>query len=277
MDNVTLRKVQMELLKIAIEFRRVCKELSLPYFLDSGTLLGAVRHKGFIPWDDDMDVGMLRRDYDEFMEKAPELLSDKFVLQTWESDGDYGLAFAKLRMKNTVYLEEGSQNAGKEHGFYIDIFPYDVFPDSKQDKKWQRWRYALLRRMILVKSGYQPWLNDKGMKSVLKRLIYMPISLLSCFFKREKMIRIYEESCQKFNNQPSTYLYEQAGAANYGKWIIPRECFSDFVEMQFEGERFSCPAKYDLYLRSAYGDYMQLPPEEKRINRHGIIEVKFSE
>ncbi len=227
MDNEQLRKVQLCQLEIAKEFRRVCNLLKLDYFLDSGTLLGAVRHKGFIPWDDDLDVGMLRKDYDIFLKKAPDIISSKYTLQTWYSDDNYGLAFAKLRMKNTVYIEEAASASGAETGFYIDIFPYDVYPTDERDRKWQGKRYALYRRALMVKSGYTPWImNSKGIGIFLKRIGYIPIRLFASVHSRERLIDKYEKMCTKFNSDKTGYLFEQAGASNYGKWVIPEDCVS---------------------------------------------------
>ncbi len=272
----TRRRAQLCMLEILKEFKRACCVLGLHYFLDSGTLLGAVRHQGFIPWDDDIDVGMLRKEYDYFLEKAPEVLSDKYFLQTWYSDENYGLAFAKLRMKNTVYLEEGAKDTNAENGFYIDIFPYDEFPLSVKDRKCQGRRYDLLRRALLVKAGYTPWIMSSGpFRRGFKKVLYWPIIIFSAMHSRAKLISMYEEMCTMYNGENTGLLFEQAGASNYGKWVIPASCFSAFEELLFENEYFSVPKDYDVYLKAAYGDYMELPPENDRINRHRIIEIRF--
>ena len=275
MDQETLRKVQLTLLEIALEFKRVCNILRLNFFLDSGTLLGAVRHKGFIPWDDDFDVGMLRKDYECFIEKAQELLHPDFFLQTWDTDKNYGLPFAKLRMRNTVYIEEVAQKTKAENGFYLDIFPYDVYPTKKMQRIIQGLTVNCIRRAILIKDGYQPWLNDTGGKRTVKKLGYIPLRLYAFFHKKESLIRKYEKDCTKFNSESTGFLYEQAGASNYGKWVIPCSCLTETIDLVFENTEFSCPAGYDEYLKAVYGDYMKLPPVEQRYNRHRIIKVQF--
>ena len=275
MDNETLRKVQLCQLEIAKELRRVCNLLGTRYFLDSGTLLGAVRHAGFIPWDDDLDVGMLRADYERFIHEAPELLSPEFHLQTWHSDKNYGLAFAKLRLANSVYIENAAQFSKAENGIYIDIFPYDIYPDTPKERNWQRKRYNFYRHAMLVKSGYAPWINEVGVKRLIKKTAYTIIGVLASTLGREQIIRKYERACTKYNNKKTGYVYEQAGASKYGKWVIPDGCFTEFCDLPFEGELFTCPKDYDAYLKAAYGDYMKLPPESERVNRHRIIRVEF--
>lgn len=138
MKRELLRKVQIEQLELAKEIKRVCEILNIPYFLDAGTLLGAIRHEGFIPWDDDLDMGMLRSAYDKFLKEAPAVLGEEYFLQTWHSDLNYGLPFAKLRKNNTVYKEEAAQNSGAHCGFYVDIFPYDVYPEDERKQQWQK-------------------------------------------------------------------------------------------------------------------------------------------
>ncbi len=275
MDQKTLRKVQLTLLEIAKEFKRVCNELNISYFLDSGTLLGAVRHKGFIPWDDDLDVGMLRNDYGFFLANANKVLSSDFELQSWYSDKNYGFPFAKIRMKDTLYIEQGAQLSKAKQGFYIDIFPYDVYPLKRGQRFFQGFAYDFYRRAIAVKTGYRQWEHAKGAQRFLRRVGYLPIQAYALLHTKSAMISKYERKCTQYNSMQTGLLYEQAGASNYGGWVIPNECFETTIEIDFEGEKFSCPAGYDLYLRSAYGNYMELPPKEKRYNRHKIQTIKF--
>ena len=156
MERELLRKVQLTQLEIAKEIRRVCEENDIPYFLTCGTLLGAVRHQGFIPWDDDMDVGMLRENYEKFCRIAPEKLKPEYCWQSWYTDPNYALPFGKVRKRGTLYLEAKSHRLA-ENGFYVDIFPYDaVSPDAEQRQETAG-RLLKIYRTKLMKSHYQPW------------------------------------------------------------------------------------------------------------------------
>ena len=130
MDNQILRKVQLTQLEIAKEFKRICEENNLIYMMESGTLLGAVRHKGFIPWDDDLDMSMPRDDYEKFLSIANEIIDPKYEIVNWREESAYAHPFCKIIKKNTVYKEEKDGAKDSKNGIYIDIFPYDVYPDD---------------------------------------------------------------------------------------------------------------------------------------------------
>ena len=273
MDNETLRKVQLAQLEIGKEIKRVCDENGIKYFLDSGTLLGAIRHKGFIPWDDDM--GILREDYERFIEIAPKELKPEYFLQTWKTDKSYPYAFAKIRKKGTVFIEAVSQKTNAHNEIFVDVFPYDIYPDDETVRTKLTKKIMLLKYSLWMKDGMTPWLRHK---SVLDRLLvkakYVPHYFYALTHSRDAMIAKYEKLMPMHNAETSKYYVEQSGGTPFGKWIIPTECFKDFIEVKFEDTMFLVPEKYDLYLKTVYGDYMQLPPVEKRGNWHQIVEVK---
>lgn len=270
MEKELLRKVQMTQFEIAREIRRVCDENGIRYFLSGGTFLGAVRHKGFIPWDDDMDMAMLREDYDRFRAIAPEKLKPQFAWQDWYTDENYSLPFGKVVKRNTVYLEGKKTARLKENGFYVDIFPVDPVPEDAAQRAVLAAKLLKVYRTKLMKSGYQPWMEN-GTFLWKKRLGYLYYQLLSLFTDQRKLAERYDAMCTAV--KASGMVCEQYPLAQ--PCYYEASIFDEVAEYDFEGETFTGIRNYDKYLTTLYGDYMQLPPEDQRENRHQIIEIDF--
>ena len=149
MSNSILREVQLIQLNMLLKVDEICRLNNIRYYLIGGSALGAVRHKGFIPWDDDVDIGMFRRDYDQFLDIADKFLDNKYFLQTNRTDPDYHGPYAKLRANNTTYIEKVSRSLGAKihQGIFIDIFPLDNVPDKKLLLKLQ---LTLMRFLLSV-------------------------------------------------------------------------------------------------------------------------------
>lgn len=277
MDDQTLRKVQLAQLDIAKEIKRVCEKIGIHYFLDSGTLLGAVRHGGFIPWDDDLDIGMLRDDYELFLSKAPSVLNDEYFLQTCDTDANYGLMFAKIRKNGTLFIEEASEKSGAHNGIYVDVFPYDVYPDDIKKQKYQKYQLFIIRRALLIKCGYKPWIMSSSSKKnkLFKSMIYKVIWLVFLPISRIALIKKYHKIAMQYNSINATYFYKQDGATDYGEWLVSQSCFASFTKLKFEDDEFDCPIEYEKYLTEIYGNYLELPPVEERHNRHHILKVEL--
>lgn len=273
MDNDTLRKVQLTMLEMLKVVDDICKKHNINYWLYAGTLLGAVRHNGFIPWDDDLDVGMLRDDYNKFMEVAQKELGDKYFLQNWDTDPGYALAFAKIRKNSTLYVEAGSENSRAHKGIYIDIFAFDTFPEDRKAFKNLKFHMEFLYRVMLVKYNYTPWMNDNGF-SLKRWLIFLPIRFISHFYSASSLKRNYVKTVTAFNGTNGERVFE-SGLPHSEYYPVRRAVFLRTLRHRFENQNFPIPEGYDEFLRILYGDYMKLPPVEERENRHNIIKLKL--
>lgn len=280
MDEKTLRQVQLVQLEMTKEIKRVCAALNINYWLEAGTLLGAIRHKGFIPWDDDLDVAMKRVDYDRFLREAPELLSQDYDLVTWEKNRYYGLPFAKIQKKGTLFVEAAAPQKSANNGIYVDIMPYDLYPDDTKVRSKLKWKLYFYKRVMLSKCGYRPWkakdYSKNFLKMIEKKTFYVVLSILSLFMSKDRIRNRYESIVKDVNSHcEGENVYPQDGATDFGDIVIKRKLLEHFQEMPFEDGVFTCPVKYDEYLKALYGDYWQLPPEEERINRHNIKVIRL--
>lgn len=260
MNNIEeLKRVEYDLLK---KFVSVCDDNNLKYFLLGGTLLGAVRHKGFIPWDDDIDVGMPRKDYEKFIKIAPSQLPEYIFLQTNETDSEYPQNFAKLRNCNTTFIESSVKNLKINHGIYIDIFPLDAFPNNKLRQKIILFKSKLLSLRI---SELYTIKKTNNIKNTRNKLI---VNLMKIFYPSPyDAVKAKEKLNRNYENVKTDYLVNFSGAwgereISLSKW------FDETVKLQFENDMFCCPKNYDEYLKQIYGDYLQLPPPEQRVTHH---------
>ncbi|SDC04389.1 lipopolysaccharide cholinephosphotransferase [Paenibacillus sp. UNCCL117] len=268
-----MEKVHKVQLEMALEVKRLCQEHNIKYFIIAGTLLGAVRHKGFIPWDDDLDIGMIREDYERFVHIAKKEMKKEYFLQTWDTDVHFALPIAKLRKKGTKFIEQNSSKSNLHSGIYIDIFPFDNVPINNYKKKNQNYKTYVLKRLIITKQGYEVW--DKN--EHFKKIIYMLMKILTKTISLDKLKRMLGEEMTKYNSHKSDYVVTFGGAYGYWKETINRIWVDCLTTIKFEGHELSCPGEYREYLTYFYGDYMTPPPEDKRGNRHKIIQIELGE
>lgn len=266
MRDFDIRELQLKELDILKEVDRICKKHDIKYFLSWGSVLGAIRHKGFIPWDDDIDISMYYNDYKKFNEICKKELDEKFFLQSTDSDENYWEAWNKIRINNTVSMLKDYSHINCHWGICIDLFPIYNVPNKKLLQLYQN-MFALIYRILCMK----PLLLNmkvKGKKNILKNILKIipngMIKLLKNFSL--KQISIFENK--------NTYLCGEILSMGYKDSIFKKDVFNEGINMKFEGEYYPIPYKYDEYLKQAYGDYMKLPKEEERIG-HGNIIVEF--
>ena len=267
-DDEILEKMHILHLILADEVKRICEKFHLRFFMIAGTMLGAVRHKGFIPWDDDMDFGMPRDDYDRFISLCEtELDKEKFYLQTDEKEKFYPFNFAKLRPNNTKVEEEFSHNAQVHQGIYIDIFPVDVVPDNKIRKAIQYGQFWIVRNLLWVKCNY-------GSSARRKNISYKAAFAISHLFSVYMLKMVKRKCITRYRGCKSQYVVVSDG--NYGlkKETLLSEWVQDTDNYVFEDRVFPGIKAYKEYLTYFYGDYMQIPPVEQR-NHHLRYKVDF--
>lgn len=271
-----LKKVELEILK---DFIAICKKYDLPYFATGGTAIGALRHQGFIPWDDDIDVCMLRKDYDKFMEVGPKEFGDKYIFMTTDTEPRYPLMFGKMVKKGTRFVEDAYQQADYPLGIYIDIFPYDQTPeDETLRKKYQKKTWNIARMHVLTLIG-NPKLPDsmtgikKGIASAGCHVVHFLFRLFRITpEKTAKKYLTWAASCP----EPESDLYIDYSYITGENLMIRTKTSFPTIEMPFEDITVSMVRDYDSFLRPEYGDYMELPPEGERHNHYAAF-IDFGE
>lgn len=267
-DNLHLiKQFELELLD---EFLRICKKYDLQYFLAGGSCLGAVRHGGFIPWDDDIDIGMPREDYDRFCEVAASELDDRFTLQNYHTEPNCGFVFGKIRRKNTIYSEKYSAHLNMSQGVWIDLFPYDVLPDEENDQKKLYEKIEFWKNLYIVRCGYKFPENGGSSRKVLYRIA----KIVSIFFSKSYLINKIDGLRRRFDEGNGCDVIPYGGAHSFEQERLKRATIEDYVPIEFEGRTCNILADYDTYLTDFYGDYMKLPPESERGGFHNMLEFR---
>lgn len=254
-EGTTLRKMQLRILDILVEIDRICRKHDIKYWIDFGSLLGAVRHGGFIPWDDDIDVSMPSEDYHRFLEIAPKELSEPFFLQTKETDPSYRLLLNKVRDKNSFFVTQHDDfTLDYNKGIYIDLFEVVPYPsiNPKLQKKVLFW-YQKVGHFFSVK---QRVTLKNHIASLVFPLIKVGLDFIWAILNLKQKNKLGYE--KHFNTYGNSYTKDM---------VYP------IKNIVFEGKTFLGPADPDRYLTSIYGDYMKLPPKEKR--RTHIIHVSL--
>lgn len=256
-----LRKVQLKMLEMLKDIDKVCKENNIQYFLDYGSLLGAIRHKGFIPWDDDLDIAMTREDFNKFEKIAQQGLGKEYFIQTPTTDRFYTLFHVPLKVRdnNSKIIEHDFPEDTKFHqGIYIDVFPIDKIPNSKFKQFLCDSYCKVLKYQNLVVIGFESL-------SLGKKVIYLFAKPIMYFYMRilKYKTRYKIESWLRKSSEKK-YSGYQTGMETGLLFKYKEDDIFPIKEVEFESEKFPVPNKYDKILKEYYGDYMKLPNEEDR-------------
>jgi lipopolysaccharide cholinephosphotransferase len=246
-----LRKMQLIQVDILTEFDRVCRENNITYILDAGTMLGAARHKGFLPWDDDIDIRMLRSEYDRFSEIADKELGNGVYFQTYKNDKYYPWLYSKLRMSGTRAVRVGQENIPMKDGVWVDIFPCDGVPSNAKEFR-KRSRAALICRKIL----YARVARDSAGK-LSQRLFWKCV----CLIPKSVAYRVAENLSRKYNETNCTKVGSLGWHAAKDTNGFDIKWFQELTDVEFEGKMCMAPKDWDGFLRHSFGDdYMTPPP-----------------
>lgn len=261
-----LPRLQRQLMKCLLEVDRICKEYQIEYFLGGGTLLGAVRHRGFIPWDDDVDVMMTRENFDRFAQIAPHAVGADFFFQSSATDGDYHSPFAKIRLRNTLFETAFSGRFSYvENGVFLDIFAHDAAPASSALLKIHIFMTTFIRSVVFHK-----WSGDSMQYYGRFKLACRIVTAISKLFSITTLERI-QRWIMTFWNQKNTGLLYDGMGEHLKHGSFPAELLQEKTYLLFEGRAFPVPLNYDEYLRFSYGDnYMQWPRPGLRCCHHVV-------
>lgn len=259
MKRLSIEECKVIQTAILDEVAAFCEKNQINYWLDNGTLLGAIRHKGYIPWDDDIDIGMLREDYDRFLATFNRS-SGRYKAYSIENNEEFLYPHAKVLDTETV-LYEPDEN-GLKLSVNIDIFVYDHAPQSEKKTRHMYRMRDFYRTLFEVREFCKP----KGpipRKIAIQSLIW-GTKLLPARFYIKQMVR----NSKKYHLVQTGYV---GNFMSYSQVCCPIDIFQSFIDVEFEGKFYKAPIGYDAWLRAFYSDYMQLPPVEKRVSHHSYI------
>ena len=268
MEKEILDRLHEKMLEIYDEIARICEKHNLTYFVVGGTLLGAVVHKNYIPWDDDLDIAMPRDSYDKFIQVCEKELNEKLFLHCIETDKNYWLPFAKVRMNNTIFLEEKRKNVKAHSGIYVDIFPFDYASKKntiKHKRKWKKITY--INNYIYAKIT--------GLKRSSKSaLLLNPIFSL---FSIKKLSHYRDSLMKSFDQGERRYFVDLAGGRRLDNSYFEITDMMPLRELEFGDIEVKAPQDPNKYLLQLYTErYKIIPPKEEQVT-HDPLWIKFAD
>lgn len=253
-----LRKVQLLQLEILCEIDKICREKKLKYYIIAGTLLGSIRHGGFIPWDSDIDIAMFRKDYEIFIKEGNKWINNKYFIQSDYSDKNHLSNFSKVRAKETIYLVKGNRTKSNHNGFYIDVF---VLDDIKGKPNLFNFCLAkLLKLLQRVKAFRNGKIHSTNMSRTIIAII---ISLITAIIPTEYINKFTNYIMTRDNNKGYHYVTNYSSRYGIIKQFMHKDIYGTPIELEFEGNHFYAPNNYKYWLERIYGDYLKYPNGDK--------------
>lgn len=255
LNDEQLRQLQMIQLEMLIEVDRICKKCGIKYNIIAGTLLGAIRHGGYIPWDDDADVALLREEYEKFRKACKtELDTSRFYFQDHRNTKGYRWGYGKLRRKNTIFLREHQEHLPYKQGVFIDIFPLDGVPDNYLLRSLKNVECFCIRKILWSKAG------KIAEKKLWKRKLFCLIDKIP----EKYILRYYKCMVCHANKRKTKWVRILMYPTPNREYGYKRSWYENRREIEFEGRVFQGIKDYDEYLSFKFGDYMELPSTENR-------------
>lgn len=244
------RDLQLKILEMIKDIDKICREYNIEYYLAYGSCLGAVRHKGFIPWDDDLDITLKYEEYERFIQICKEKLDkSKYFVQTLDTDSNYYLSFAKIRNINTTLIEEANKNIDIINGVYVDIFPLVGYPNGKFKQK-----IFNINRAFTLSANINV-INNKFLSGIFKAILKV--------FGKKRIIKFCTKQCVKYPCNSCRQLISVFDGDGVQVNLTSNEILGKPKYVKFEDTMLPIPADYDTYLTTVYGDYMKMPSQDQ--------------
>ncbi len=258
-----MREVQVKMVELLVEFDRICRANDIKYSVEGGTLLGAVKYGGFVPWDDDIDIVMTRENYERFLAASKTQLGKRFFFQNSDTDKYYPLNYSKLRMNDTVYKQQNYENLDIHHGLFLDIFPLD-YVDNKTFRRW-------CSVLGVLTGARTKKLKIRMIQPKWKQFIYSLVGVLPLGCINGTINLIFKTLGKK----KKPFVFEMCSPLLINKFQSA-ERYEQYTELEFEGVRVMAVKDYECFLTERFGDYMNTEPDaETRGPSHAICECKL--
>ena len=271
-----LDRLQKEVLTILDDFIRICEDYHLEYFGIAGTGIGAIRHKGFIPWDDDIDIAMPRKDFEKLLKIVERKMGDRYLILNAKNYPEYPLMTTRLVKRDTVFIEEVMKDVDCPFGIFLDLYVLDNVADHPVLYQLQSWVAWFFSKLMILRSIPKPTLQQRGVKAKLIwavcRMVHGGMKLLR--ISPEFLRDCCEAECRRYNKKKTNRMAFLPDTSPYWN-VVDKRKYHPLKKLEFEGRPMNFPANIEEMLTSMYGDFMQLPPEEKR-KTHYPYRLEFS-